>query len=202
MPKFNPGQVSQEAQVKEWFDHPTEGFIAFDPNTLYLDPVKHSRPIEMPEKFVGTRQPFVRTCSEPSEKNLGCGKWAGCPFKKFPYVGPGNVIMKKHGTVSMSACYDYYESTRGGRPVSQNHYGIDGWELATDRTTIDVLGRTAHVKSKKLTEESSREKTISSKPSVWQMEVGNLLPPWWPMMKKKGLKLPESAKRYPELTEE
>ena len=207
MPKFDPTPVSQEAGKPEYFNHPEHGYLAYDPNTLYISNTRDGQkpinvPIKLSGKFVGTKQPMIPTCSEPTQGNAGCPKWAGCPFKKFPYVGPGNVIMRKHGTVSMSVCYDYYETTRNGRAVSQNHHGMDGWTLDTSRTTIDVLGRTKAIQEGRLNEESSRQAVMASKPQVWQMEIGDLLPPWWPLMKKKGLALPQSAELYPELADD
>jgi len=183
------------------------GWLSFDPNTMQISPRRDggkpvSHPISLPGKFWGTKQAGVPTCSEPGHGNKGCSKWAGCPMKQFPHVGPGTVIMKMRGSVSASNCYDYFESTVGGRPTSQLHHGMDGWKLDTTRTTIDVLGRTAAIEKGKLDVESSRQAVLGSKPQVWQMEVGGLLPPWWPMMKKKGLPLPDSAEHYPELADD
>jgi hypothetical protein len=206
-PKFDLSVTSGEAVVPEYFEHPTEGWLSYDPMTLDINPHRDgkkpiSKPIAMVGKFFGTKQAGVPTCSEPSEGNKGCSKWAACPMKNYKHIGPGAVIMRKQGTVSSCTCYDYFETMRGGRPQSFLHYGMDGWVLDTTRTTMDVLGRTAAVESGKLDAESSREKTISSRPQIWGMEIGGLLAPWWPMMKKKGLPLPESAKHYPELTED
>ena len=203
-PKFELEANAGESVIPEYFEHPSEGWISFDPNTLYISPHREgkkpiSKPIAMVGKFFGTKQPMLPTCSEPGPGNAGCSKWAGCPMKKYPHVGPGTVIMRKHGTVSSVNCYDFFETTRGGKPTSQMHYGLDGWKLDTSRTTIDVLGRTAQIESGKLDVESSREKVISSKPHVWQMEIGGLLPPWWKLMRGKGLTLPLSAEHYPKL---
>lgn len=206
-PKFDLEANAGESILPEYFEHPTEGYLAFDPATLYINgnrdgqkPISH--PIVMTGKFFGTKQPFVPTCSEPAEGNKGCQKWYGCPMKKYPHIGPGAVIMKKHGTVSFANCYDYFETTRGGRPVSQMHYGLEGWKLDTSRTTIDVLGRTQAITDGKLDVESSTQKVMATKPKTWQLEIADLLPPWWPMMKKKGLKPHPAAEHYPELMDD
>lgn len=207
MAKNDWSDTSGESLPQEWMEHPDEGWISYDPRTLYINKtpaeggVKHNRPIKLHGQFVGTKQPYVRTCSEPTEGNAGCPKWAGCPFKKFPHVGPGLLRIKKRGTVSMARCDDYYESTRQGRPTSQMHLGMDGWELDLSDTTFPQLGRDWAIKAGLLDETSPREKVIAAKPKISWHEIGDLLPPWWPLLKKKGLPLPESAKRYPELVE-
>lgn len=207
MAKYDFSEVTGESLPQEWIEHPTEGYISFDPRTMYINKspteggVKHAKPIKLFGKFVGTKQPYVNTCSEPTEGNAGCPSWAGCPFKKWPYVGPGLVRMKKRGTVSMSSCVDYFESTRGGRPTTQLHHGMDGWELDFSDTTFPQLGRDWAIKAGIIDESSPREKVIATKPKVSWHEIGDLLPPWWPLLKKKGLPLPESAKMYPELAE-
>jgi len=206
-PKIDLTENSGESIVPEYFEHPTEGYLQYDPNTLYINanrdgqkPISH--PIVMTGKFFGTKQPYVPTCSEPGNGNMGCPKWAGCPLKKYVHVGPGNVIMRKHGTVSMSVCYDYFETTRGGRPASQLHHGLDGWKLDTERTTIDVYGRTWAFESGKLDVNSTAAEINATKPRRGEMEIGDLLPPWWPLQKKKGLGLHPSAEHYPELAED
>lgn len=207
MPKIDLEANAGESIIPEYFEHPTEGYLEYDPNTLYINPNRHgqrpiSHPIVMTGKFFGTKQPMVPTCSEPSEGNRGCSKWYGCPLKKYRHVGPGNVIMRKHGTVSMSACYDYFETTRGGRPTSQLHHGIDGWKLDTSRTTVDILGRTWAFESGKLNADSTAAEINATRARKGEMEMGDLLPMWWPLQKKKGLPLHPSAVHYPELAEE
>jgi hypothetical protein len=204
-PKFDLTNASRESSLPEYFEHPDVGYIEYDPNTLYISANRDGQspihsPIKMVGKFFGTKQPNVPTCSEPGEGNRGCPKWAGCPLKSHKHIGPGNVIMEKHGNVSMSACYDYFETTIGGRPVSQLHHGMDGWKLNTERTTISILGRTWAF-AKGLLNVNSTTKEIMAVPAKrGEMEIGDLLPPWWPLMKKKGLPLPPSAEHYPELT--
>jgi len=193
--------------VPEYFDHPTQGYLSYDPGTLYISPNRDGQapinhPISMPGKFFGTKQPYVPTCSEPGEGNKGCSKWAACPMKQWRHIGPGVVIIKKHGTVGAANCYDYWEVMRGGRPASQMHLGIDGWELDTSRTTIDVLGRGWAITEGVINSKSTQDEIRNVRPRKEQMEMGGLLAPWWPLMKKKGLPLPEAAEHYPELAED
>lgn len=208
MARFDLDENAGESYIPEWFEHPSEGFISYDPNTLYISKapmdggVKHGHPIKLTGKFWGTKQPYVSTCSEPGPGNAGCPKWAGCPLKKYPWVGPGLVRMAKRGVVSMSHCYEFFETTRGGRPTSQLHHGLDGWSLDTSDTTFPQLGRDWAIKSGLLNEESSAQAVKAAKPKVSWHEIGDLLPPWWPLMKKKGLPLPESAEKYPELVDD
>lgn len=207
MPKIDLEKNAGESVLPEYFEHPSEGYLQYDPNTLYISasrdgqgPISH--PIIMTGKFFGTKQPNVPTCSEPSAGNRGCPKWYGCPLKKYVHIGPGNVIMRKHNNVSMSACYDYFETTRGGRPSSQLHHGLDGWSLDTSRTTIDIYGRTWAFESGKLNVNSTAAEINATKPKKGEMEIGDLLAPWWPLQKKKGLPLHPAAEHYPELTED
>jgi len=192
-------ESSGEAVKPEYFEHPSEGWLSFDPNTKAINPRRDGQPpinhpISLVGKFVGTRQPFIQTCSEPGPNNVGCPKFAGCPIgQKYPGSGPGMVIMRQHATVSMARCTDYFEVTRGGKATSQNHYGIDGWKLDTTRTTINVLGS--------IPVQNQFGQNVGVKKSVWQKEIPDLLPPWWPLMKEKGLPLPEQAKLYPELVD-
>lgn len=207
MPRIDLNETSGESVLPEYFEHPSEGYLEYDPNTLYINPNRPGQkqinhPIVMTGKFFGTKQPMLPTCSEPGPGNRGCDKWYGCPLKKYMHIGPGNLIIRKHGTVSMAICYDYYETTRGGRPTSQMHLGLEGWKLDTTRTTIDVLGRTEAIVTGKLNVESSREAVLASKPKVWQMPIGDLAPMWWPLVKKKGEQLHPAAAHYPELTED
>lgn len=196
-------QSSGEAIKPEYFEHPTEGYISYDPNTLAINPRRQGHrpinyPISLPGKFWGTRQPFTPTCGEPREGHAGCSKWYGCKIgQMFAGVGPVNVRMKKHGTVSFDVCTAYFETTRDGKTTSQLHNGIDGWKLDTSDTTHPMLGRTWAIKAGLLNEESSREKVIATKPRVSWEEIPNLGPPWWSKMVEKGLELPEIAKKFP-----
>ena len=206
-PKIDLTGTEGDPTVPEYFKHPDAGWLEYDPRTLYVSDRRDGQkplnaPIAMTGKFFGTKQPYVPTCSEPTEGNKGCPKWAGCPMKKWKHSGPGIVIIRKQNTISMSKCTDYFETMRGGRPASQMHLGMEGWELATDRTTIEMLGRTNAFASGKLDTDSTEAQVKAVRASVAEVEVGGLLAPWWPLMKKKGLELPEQAKHYPELAED
>jgi hypothetical protein len=207
VPKFDLETNSRESVLPEYFEHPDVGYLEFDPNTLYINGNREgqkpiNKPLAMLGKFFGSKQPGVPTCSEPGPGNQGCAKWYGCPMKKYMHVGPGVVIMEKHGKRSMSHCYDFFETTRGGRATSQLHHGLDGWKLNTEATTIDVWGRTHAFESGKLNVNSTPAEIQAVRPKAGQMEIGGLLAPWWPLMKKKGLELPQQAENYPELTED
>lgn len=207
MPKFDLEASSGERVLPEYFEHPTEGYLEYDPNTLYINPNRDgqkpiSHPIMMTGKFFGTKQPQVPTCSEPGEGNRGCHSWHGCPLKKYMHIGPGQVIMRKRDNVSMSVCYDYFETTRGGRPSTQLHHGLDGWKLDTTRTTIDIYGRTWAYESGKLNVNSTAAEVNATKPKKGEMEMGDLLAPWWPLQKKKGLQLHPSSEHYPEFVDD
>jgi len=200
LPKYDPNQTHQPATVTDYVKHPDEGYLQYQPSTMRIlgrgpgkPPIK--QPIKLHGPFIGTKQPNVPTCSEPDPgKNAGCAKWAGCPFKALPYVGPMQLIIEHHGTVSNAHCYDYYETIDDrGRPLTNRHLGMDGWKVETSRTTIDVLG---HVPVT-----NALGQTIGKTSSVWQKEIPDLGPPWWPEMKRKGLTLPPAAEIYPELTE-
>lgn len=200
LPEYDVNQVSQPATVTEYVKHPEEGYLQYQPSTMRImgrgpgkPPVK--QPIKLHGPFIGTKQPNIPTCSEPDPgKNAGCAKWAGCPFKALPYVGPMQLIIEHHGTVSNAHCYDYYETIDDrGRPLTNRHLGMDGWKVDTSRTTIDVLG---HVPVT-----NALGQTIGKTSSVWQKEIPDLGPPWWPEMKRKGLQLPPGAALYPELVD-
>lgn len=200
LPEYDPKQTHQPAVQKEFFKHPEEGYLEYQPSTMRIlgrgpqrPPIK--QPIKLFGPFIGTNQPNVPTCSEPVPgRNAGCGKWAGCPFKALPYVGPMQVIMEHNGTRSNSHCYDYYETIDDrGRPLTNRHYGLDGWKIDTEHTTIELRG---HVP---ITNQLGQK--IGASANVWEKEIPDLGPPWWPMMRRKGLPLPPAAKMYPELTD-
>ena len=200
-------QSSGDIIKPEHHDFPGVGYLSYDPNTLFISDRRDgqrpiTQPVKMTGKFFGTRQPHLPTCSEPGAGNKGCSKWHGCRIgQMWKHVGPGQVVMRKLGTVTNAQCTDFFESTNQGRPTSQNHYGLDGFKLDTTCTTIDVLGRDWAIKAGILNDESSREKIMATRPRVGPREVGDLLPPWWPLLKEKGLPLPEAAEHYPELAE-
>ena len=198
LPEYDINQVSQPATVTDFFEHPEEGFLQYQPSTKRIlgrgpgqPPIK--QPIKLHGDFVGTNQPNVPTCSEPIPgRNAGCAKWAGCPFKALPFVGPMQLIIKHHKTVSNAHCYDYYETIDDrGKPLTNRHYGMDGWKVDTTRTTIDVRGHSP------ITNQLGQK--IGQTVGIWQKEIHDLGPPWWPILKKKGLPLPPAAKLYPEL---
>jgi hypothetical protein len=197
LPKYDPNQTHQPAVQTEFFKHPDEGYLQYQPSTMRIlgkGPGQSAikQPIKLHGAFIGTKQPSVPTCSEPGPGNAGCNKWAGCPFKALPFVGPMQLIIEHHGTVSNAHCYDYYETIDdSGRPLTNRHYGMDGWKVDVSRTTIDVRG---HVPVT-----NALGQKIGAHANVWQKEINDLGPPWWPELKRKGLPLPPAAALYPEL---
>ena len=70
LPKYDPQQTHQPATVTDYFEHPEEGFLQYQPSTLRIlgrgpqtPPIK--QPIKLHGEFIGTKQPNVPTCSEP-----------------------------------------------------------------------------------------------------------------------------------------
>lgn len=207
LPKFDLEQVHQPQTQKARFRHPDVGFLEYEPMTMRIKPtadqmdrVKH--PINLAgvtdsngNSFVGTPQPFVKTCTQPMAGNAGCPKWAGCPFKALPHVGPVAMRVRYDDDVNYGMCYDYYEALdERGRPISQNHMGMDGWKVALDGTTHPILSNVPVGK------DPITGKVFTQK-QTWNREIPNLGPPWWPQMAKKGLPLPRSAELYPELAQ-
>ena len=206
LPKYDPNQTHQPQLITEYFQHPDEGYLEYEPSTQRIrgkgpmqPPITH--PIRLAgvldgqgRSLVGTKQPYLQTCSEPGEHNRGCDKWHGCPFKALPYVGPMSLRIKKNEAVNTTTCYQFYESLDNrGRPISQNHLGLDGWKVDVTATTHPMLG---YVPVK------DQFGNVTGKvQSRWEREIPNLGPPWWPLLKKKGQPIPDAAALYPELVQ-
>ncbi len=197
-------QNSGEAVKPEYYDHPNEGYLAYDPNTMVINPNRDgqrpiNKPIALTGPFWGTKQPGVQTCAEPGNGMRGCDKWYGCKLgQQFPGIGPVQVRAKKLNTVTAANCYDFFETTRNGKPTSAMHMGLEGWKLDMTDTTYPQLGRTWAIKAGLLDVESSREKIMATKPKVSWEEIPNLGPMWWKKMLEKGLPLPEISEKFPD----
>lgn len=127
--------------------------------------------------------------------NAGCPKWHGCPLKKFPYIGPGQVLMKKKDAYSVVECHEFFsEKDIQGKLIYQINWVEQGWKMDTSRTTTPVLGSTPVYNQHGL--------KVGVQRGIWQKEWPDLLPYWWPLLKKQGKPLPESAKRYPQFAED
>lgn len=142
--KFDPNRSPFSAQRKTWdlIPHPQgeNGYIKVDRATKQVQPIADlAFPIWLPEGLRNVDQPNVFTCSQPGPNNRGCHAWNGCPIaEKWPKNQPCNVIVMKEGIVDSVRCFHAYTGmTRSGRPTSQAHYVMSGWEVMTDRTTIE-----------------------------------------------------------------
>lgn len=98
-------------------------------------------PIKLPEELMSVEQPYIRTCGKPQKDgNLGCEASVngGCPLLgQYGRIGPVNIILEKDGHADSAPCYIVYCGIAdSGRPTSQAHMLIDGWNILTDRTTI------------------------------------------------------------------
>lgn len=196
MPKLDPNDLPDPSVLLESFEHPQHGWLDYDPHTLAIVVTKPiTKPIGLPEKFIGVKQPGVPTCSEPVQGNAGCPKWHGCPLKKFPYIGPGQVLMRKKDAYSVVECHEFFsEKDARGNLVYQVNWVEQGWKMDTSRTTTPITGMVPQFNQ--LGQKSGQIRT------VWQKSWPDLLPYWWPLLKKEGKPLPESAKRYPQFAED
>lgn len=200
MPKLDPNAVVDASILVESFEHPQHGWLDFDPRTMAIHQPQGRKPLRKPigldGPFVGTKQPFVPTCSMPGPGNAGCPKAHGCPILKAlgerPHLGPCTVIAQKKDAISEMACVDFFpvRDVRG-HLIYQTNYQEQGWKLAVDRTTVPVLGSVPQYNE-------FGQKT-GVKRGVWQKEVSGLAPYWWPLLKEQGKPLPEIAARYPDL---
>lgn len=199
MPKLDPDKIPDPRVLYESFEHPHHGWMDYDPNTMAIrQPVGKpiTKPVGVPEQFWNTKQPQIPTCSEPREGNVGCPKWHGCPLKGYPYVGPGMLIMERRGAVSAVDCFDYFsERDAKGQLVYQTNWIEHGWRINNKRTTMPVMGSTPVMNQ-------FGQKTSETIRKEWQMEITGLLPYYWPLLKKKGLPIPDAARMYPELLDQ
>lgn len=199
-PKLDPNALPDPSILLESFEHPKHGYLDFDPHTLAIHQPDGKRPFDkpigLPDQFMGTKQPHVPTCSEPMPGNKGCPKWHGCPLKAFPNIGPGQVIAKKKDAISAWDCFDFFsERDVHGKLIYQINGVEDGWKMDVTRTTTPVMGTHPIL-------DKNGEDTGKTRRGVWQKEWPDLLPYWWPLLKKQGKPLPEAAKRYPQFAED
>jgi hypothetical protein len=125
-PAVYPGKLminSDTNQVVPMPDQPYPGF-----------------PIRLPQALMDVPQPYVRTCGKPGEGNAGCDAavGGGCPIlQRYGRVGPFNLIIEKNSHVDSAPCHTVYCGVgKSGRPTSQVHYLMDGYQILTDRTVI------------------------------------------------------------------
>ena len=152
--EFDPNRspFSTPAPRMGYLDHPevAPGKLMVNNDTLQVVPIPSEkpypmRPLRLPDKLMAVDQPHVHTCGYPKrdgDRLLNAGCWAseggGCPIlNQFGRIGPVNLIVEKNGKVDSCRCYHFYTGiTPSGRPSSQVHMQLDGWNMLTDRTTI------------------------------------------------------------------
>jgi len=129
-----------------YINHPYAGRIQLNPDTKEIVPIPNTPYPNMPLKFgkdiSEIDQRFIRTCSVPGPRNKGCDAAVngGCPLinKYGRGAGPFNLIVERNGIVDSSACFAVYCGiTDAGRPTSQVHLLMDGWNILGDRTHIE-----------------------------------------------------------------
>jgi hypothetical protein len=148
-PTRNP--FSGPAPRYGYLKHPTTGKnMMVNNDTLVIMPVPDEAPYpdvptRLPERLMQVDQPNIRTCGMPKRDgstliNAGClaAEGGGCPiYQQYGRVGPVNVIAEKNGHPDSLPCHLFYcGRTPTGRPTSQAHYQLDGFNILTDRTTI------------------------------------------------------------------
>lgn len=144
--KFDPSRTpfTTPAPHFTYLEHPQAGSIKLNPDTMRVAPLPDkpypNMPIKLPMQIAQVDQPFIRTCSIPSANNKGCDSAVngGCPLiqKYGRGAGPFNMIIEKNGTVDSARCFAVYCGIAdSGRPASQAHMLMDGWQILTDRTT-------------------------------------------------------------------
>lgn len=145
-----------------YLDHPATypGKLKINSDTLEIVPMEDEPypgfPLKLPDELMKVAQRHVRTCGNPEKGgNRGCEAAinGGCPIlQQYGRVGPCNIIIEKNGKVDSAPCYSVYCGiTAQGRPTSQVHYLLDGWQILTDRTSIpqnvrDGRGQREYVK--------------------------------------------------------
>jgi hypothetical protein len=168
---FDPNRTpfTSPAARFTYINHPTAGLMKVNSDTKQIVPVDGQRypgmPLKLIPELMAVPQPHVRTCGKSGDEvGLGClsATNGGCPIlTQYGRVGPVNLILEKNGKVDSAPCHTTYcGMSAHGRPMSQVHYLIDGWQILTDRTTIP---------------ENVRD-PITRKESVRQTEVPDLAP--------------------------
>jgi len=150
--EFDPSRTpfTNPAPRYTYMDHPEAGKLKIDSDSLMVVPIPGEqsypgRPLRLPDKLMQVDQPHVHTCGRMKvdnrrtiNKGCWCTEGGGCPiFIQYGPVGPVNLIVEKEGHVNSVRCYHQYTGiTEQGRPTSQTHYALDGFNVLTDRTTI------------------------------------------------------------------
>lgn len=120
--------------------------VKINSNTLVVEKIEGKQypdvPHRLPPSLMAVDQPHIRTCGVPGGgggRNLGCyaATNGGCPLlQRYGRIGRVNIIVEKEGHIDSAPCdFVYCGITESGRPTSQVHYLLDGWNILTDRTT-------------------------------------------------------------------
>lgn len=144
--KFDPSRTpfTTPAPRFTYIDHPQAGKIKLNPDTMKVAPlpdkVYPNMPLRLPRSITDIDQTAIRTCSIPGPGNKGCDSAinGGCPLiaRYGRGAGPFNLICEKNGQVEEFPCFAVYCGiSENGRPSSQAHFLMDGWQILVDRTT-------------------------------------------------------------------
>lgn len=161
--KFDPNRsvFTSPAARFTFLDHPLVGLLKINTDSKVIVPIDGKAypqyPLKLPKELMDVPQPNVRTCGQfqTPDGNFGCQAAAGggCPIlQRYGRVGPVNVIAERNGKADSFPCYTYYVGmAASGRPTSQVHYQLDGYNILMDRTTIpenirDPLTKREHVR--------------------------------------------------------
>lgn len=144
--EFDPNRTVFTAPAARfsYMDHPIAGKLMINNDTKVITQIAGQlypgMPLKLPKALMDVGQPAVRTCGKPTDDNLGClaAVNGGCPILvQYGRIGPVNIIIEKNGNVNSAPCHHVYCGiTQMGRPTSQAHLLLDGWQILTDRTTI------------------------------------------------------------------
>jgi hypothetical protein len=145
--EFNPSSspFNQPAARYTYLKHPEAGLLMVDSRTQVVTPMKDQPypgyPLELPPALMAVKQKFIRTCGVPEKDgNMGCEAAVngGCAIlNHYGRIGPRNMIVVRNGKVDSCKCHHFYCGiSDSGRPTSQAHMQLDGWEILTDRTRI------------------------------------------------------------------
>lgn len=144
---FDPNRTpfTSPAARFTYMKHPVAGQLKINSDTKQIVPIPGQlypgSPLKLIPELMAVPQPNVRTCGKAGDDvGQGClsATNGGCPIlTQYGRIGPVNLILEKNGKVDSAPCHTAYCGISAhGRPMSQVHYLLDGWQILTDRTTI------------------------------------------------------------------
>lgn len=135
--------TANEKRDTDYIEHEAgdEGMLEYDIDTLEVLPVPWPHgPIKLPDRFLQVDQPYVNTCSRPSEGNRGCPSWRGCPYRAYTGIGPFNLIIRRKKRTEAVPCYNYYYSkTNDGYRAATISYKTEGWDIDISKKTVTCI---------------------------------------------------------------